>query len=120
MREGREGFPSLIILCWYAPTKLFLLGLFFAVMLCFIGGKWPTQIADEIAQVFRKVINAHLIEVIVSLFIGHDHQTQYFFTGQGSRVVRFLGCPSILSVNVGEIPLTRLLETHDGMLRCRG
>jgi hypothetical protein len=53
-RDERASHP-LIILRWYAPTKIFLLGLFFAVMLCFIRGKRPTEIAHQIPQVFGTV-----------------------------------------------------------------
>lgn len=30
---------------------------------------------------------AHLVEMIAPLFIGHDHQTQHFFTGQLYRML---------------------------------
>ncbi len=35
LREGQEAFLSLIILCWYAVTNIFLLGQAIAVMFCF-------------------------------------------------------------------------------------
>ncbi|HEX6483715.1 MAG TPA: hypothetical protein VF043_33125 [Ktedonobacteraceae bacterium] len=43
--------------------------------------------------------------VIAPLFIGHDHETQHFFTGQNSSVLWFLWFASIFSVNVGERPV---------------
>src|SRR5213080_474661 len=88
-RDGKRSRP-LFLLDRDCTTKIFLLGLLFAVVLCFIRGKQPTQVADEIA----------------SLFIGHDHQMQHVFTGQGDGVLRFFWCSSILCVNVGEIPST--------------
>ena len=89
-----------------AATKLFLLGLCFPVMSCFVRGKWSSQVADEIPQVFRKVLRAHFIEVIAPLFIRHDHKAQHFFSGQLDSVLRFLRSASIFPVNVCEIPLT--------------
>src|SRR5947209_8275083 len=97
LRKGQDAVPSLIILCWYAATKIFLLGLFFPVTLCFLWGKWASQVANEIA---------HLVEVIASLSVWHDDETKHFFTGQSGRVVWLLGCLSIFPVNVGEIPLS--------------
>ena len=44
-----------------------MLGLLVPVMLCFIGSQWAAQVANEIAQVFGKVVIAHLVEVIASL-----------------------------------------------------
>jgi len=75
------------MLRWYTPTKTFLLGKAITVTLCFVGGKWASQGADEIPQVFRKILVAHLVEVLPSLFIGHDHEAKHFFTGQSSLVV---------------------------------
>ena len=77
------------------------------VTLCFIRGKRFSQVANKIAQVFRKILIAHLVEVIASLLIRHDDQTQHFFSSQSSCVVWFLRSSSIFPVNVGEIPLTR-------------
>jgi hypothetical protein len=34
-----------------------------------------------------KILVAHLVEVLPSLFIGHDHEAKHFFTGQSSLVV---------------------------------
>jgi hypothetical protein len=82
-------------------------GLRFPVMRCFIGGKRSTQIADEIPQVFGKMLVAHLIEVIAPLFIGLHDKTKDFFACQLRHVLWFFWCSSILSVNVGEIALTR-------------
>jgi hypothetical protein len=103
-REGWEDFPSLVILRWYTPTKIFLLGLCFPVTLCFIRGKWSSQVADEIAQVFGEVLVTHLVKVIASLVIEHDDKTKHFFGVQLDRVLRFFWVASIFSVNVGEIP----------------
>ena len=44
--------PSLVMLRWNTATKVFLLGLLFAVMLCFVGGKWASQGANEIHKIF--------------------------------------------------------------------
>jgi hypothetical protein len=75
-------------------------------MLCLVGGKWATQIADEIAQVFRKMLHTHLVEVIASLFVWHDNETKHFFDFQLYRVLRFFWVASICSVNIGEISLS--------------
>lgn len=73
-------------------------------MRLFIGGKWTTQVADQIAQIFGEMLIAHLIEVIAPLLIGHDHQTQHFFSSQFDRVGRFFWLASIFPVNGSEIP----------------
>jgi hypothetical protein len=65
------------MLSFHAATNIFLLGLFFPVMLCFIRGKRTAQVA----QVFREMIHTHLVEVIPSLLIGHDYEPQHFFSG---------------------------------------
>src|SRR5215472_14054133 len=103
---GRQAVPPFIILRWYAATQLFWLCLLFPVMRCFVGSKRPAQVAHQIAQVFWKVLVAYLVEVITPLFIGRDHKTQHFFTGQRDSVLRFLRSASIFSVNVLEIPLS--------------
>jgi hypothetical protein len=46
LERGMDHFPSLVILRWSATTKIFLSGLLFAVVLCFVRGKRP------IVQVF--------------------------------------------------------------------
>jgi hypothetical protein len=55
LREGRKPYRLWLLLHCDRPTKIFLLGLLFAVTFCFIEGKWATQIADQIAQVFGHV-----------------------------------------------------------------
>ena len=62
------------MLRWSTPTNTFLLGEAITVTRLFVGGKWASQVADEIPQEFRKILLAHLVEVITSLFIGHDHE----------------------------------------------
>jgi hypothetical protein len=47
-------------------------------MLCLAGGKW----ASQIAQVFRKMLHTHLVEVLASLFVWCDNETKHFFDFQ--------------------------------------
>jgi hypothetical protein len=94
-REGWESFPSLVILCCDRPTKIFLLGLFFAGMLCLSRGKRATQIA----QVFGKMLHAHLIRP--------NDEPKHFFSGQLRGTLWLFGFTSIFAINVLEILLTR-------------
>src|SRR5215472_9684722 len=72
-------------------------------MLCFIRGKWATQVADQIAKVFGKMLHPHLVEVIASLFIGLHDEMKHFFTGQLHGV---LCHSSLLPINALEIPFS--------------
>jgi excisionase family DNA binding protein len=56
-REQREVFSFLVMLCYRAATKIFLLGLLVPVVLCL---QWSKR-TYQIAQVFRKVLRAHLV-----------------------------------------------------------
>jgi hypothetical protein len=71
-------------------TKIFLSCLLVPVMRCFVSVERTAQVADEIAQVFRKVLIAHLVEVIAPLFIWHDNKAKHFFRGQRYSVLRLL------------------------------
>ena len=94
------------MLRWYTSTNTFLLGEAIAVTLCFIRRKRPAQLADQISQVFGKVLVAHLVEVIASLFVWHNYEAKHLFTCQGSHALWLLRCTPIFSVDVGELPAT--------------
>jgi hypothetical protein len=57
-KERRDHIPSLAILCRYVATKIFLLGLLFAVTCLFLGGKRSGKVANQIAQIFGKILHA--------------------------------------------------------------
>jgi len=49
----------------------------------------------HIAQMFGQVLIAHLVKVIVPLFIGHDHKAKHFFSGQRYSVLQLFWCATI-------------------------
>ena len=112
-------FLPLVMLRGHAATKIFLWYLLLPVVLCFMSGKWRTQVADQIPQVFGEVLVTHLVKVIASLVIKHDDKTKHFFGVQLDRVSRFFWVASIFCVNVGEIPRVFQPEILSEMPRCR-
>jgi len=97
-------FPPLVMLRGHAATKIFLWYLLLPVVLCFMSGKWRTQVADQIPQVFGEVLASHLVKVIAPLSIWHHDETKHFFTCQGLGALWFFWVTAIFSVNVLVIP----------------
>jgi hypothetical protein len=79
-------FLPLGMLRGHAATKIFLWYLLLPVVLCFMSGKWRTQVADQIPQVFGEVLASHLVKVIAPLFIWHHDDKLSFCMTDGSPV----------------------------------
>jgi len=78
-REEREVFSFLVMLCCHAATKIFLLGLLVPVVRCL---QWSKR-TNQIAQVFRKVLIAHLVKVVAPLLIRHHDEAKPLLACQG-------------------------------------
>ena len=80
-------------------------------MRLFVGGKWASQVANQIPSIFGQVLHAHLLKVRASLFVELHGETKYFFTGQRDCMLRLFWMASIFSVC--EVPVRAALPLDE-------